>query len=171
MEFFGWTWTQVTQLEVKLFFESVCGEVRKQLMCHIGGYLTFESFPNTSNLFLAGSAAEATWGLSPFHTHCFCWVCDGMILISVLLSSYLLRMFFLASILNQGVLSFGQCGSELLGISVYIRMKCDVFPVTHSDQWKFFIISEKKNVMPSLLTSCQSLALTFNGISTWCTAA
>lgn len=76
MEFFGWTWTQVTQLEVKFFFESLCGEVRKLLMWRVRAYLTFESFLDTPNvrkcLLLTGSASEATGGLSPFHPHCFC---------------------------------------------------------------------------------------------------
>lgn len=29
------------------------------------------------NLFDAGLPSEATRGLSPFHSYCFCWVCDG----------------------------------------------------------------------------------------------
>lgn len=36
--------TQVTELEVKVFFESLCGEVHKVFTWHILAYLAFESF-------------------------------------------------------------------------------------------------------------------------------
>ena len=73
---------QVTQADVKLFFESVCGEVCSfscdlpykcclSYICHIWWFLT-EHF-----CFKEGSTLEAVGRLSSFNSYCFCWVHNG----------------------------------------------------------------------------------------------
>jgi len=76
---------QVTQLDVKLFFESVCGEVCDYNRCKHGSDFLLDgtslrfkrNFISRDILSDAGLSPEAARGLSSFYSYCFCGVCDG----------------------------------------------------------------------------------------------
>jgi len=68
---------QITQIDLKGFFEMLCGEVWILVWNATIMYMFFalHHFFFCYVSFL-GSSSEA-WRLSPPNPYCFCWVCDG----------------------------------------------------------------------------------------------
>lgn len=98
---------QVTQADVKNFFETRCGAVSMMFwcskifsMCII--YFSYTQCSLTSSL-STGFSSKAFGGSGALNPHCFCWVCHGMfILMSLLfLLGHMIFCFFLS--LNQSL--------------------------------------------------------------------
>lgn len=76
---FSQIWVQVSQAEVKNFFESACGEVRPENHCfmiYVGSYLCHK-FSFTLPFYFTGYAPEALGGPRAFNSNCFCGICNG----------------------------------------------------------------------------------------------
>lgn len=73
---------QITQADLKLFFESVCGEVCSSscgfpLKCCLSYIYHIRWFLIEHFCFMVGSTLEDTGRLSSFNPYCFCWVLNG----------------------------------------------------------------------------------------------